>query len=96
MAIFVEEKSDSGVVVNIIIWIAILVIISVSIYYIFFNQPQLVEFTGSQSFQNIQQLSKISINSDKLINNQAFQALKPYITVAQPDNLGKSNPFLGF
>lgn len=96
MAIFVEEKSDSGVVVNIVIWITILVIISASVYYIFFKQPQLVEFTASQSFQNIQQLSKISINSDKLINNQVFQTLKPYITVAQPDNLGKDNPFLGF
>lgn len=96
MAIFVEEKSDSSVIINMVIWIAILAIISAGIYYIFFKQPQLVEFTASQSFKNIQQLSKISINSDKLINNQAFQTLKPYITVAQPDNLGKDNPFLGF
>lgn len=96
MAIFVEDKADSGVVVNIVIWIVILVIISASVYYIFFKQPQLVEFTASPSFQNIQQLSKISISSDKLINNQTFQSLKPYITAVQPDNLGRDNPFLGF
>ncbi len=96
MAILVEEKADSGAVVNIVIWIMILAIISASVYYIFFKQPQLVEFAGSSSLKDIQQLSKISINSDKLINDRAFQTLKSYITVSQPDNLGRDNPFLGF
>jgi len=95
MAIFIEEKTDSGAVVNVVIWLTILAIISASIYYIFFKKPQLVEFTASASFKNIEQLSKISINSDKLINNQTFQTLKPYITVAEPDNFGNANPFLG-
>jgi hypothetical protein len=94
MAIFVEEKSNSGAVINIIIWVTILAIISASVYYIFFQQPQLVEFNASSSFQNVQQLSKISINSDSLINNQVFQGLKSYISTPQPDNFGKDNPFL--
>lgn len=96
MAIIIEEKKNEGTLINLAIWIVIALVIVVSIYYVFFRKPELVEFTASGSFKNIQQLSKISINSDQLINNTQFQALKPYITVSTAENIGRSNPFLGF
>ncbi|MBI4085655.1 MAG: hypothetical protein HY433_00175 [Candidatus Liptonbacteria bacterium] len=96
MAIIVEEKRNSGSIVNFLTWIAVLAITAASVYYIFFKNPELVEFTASPSFKNVQQLSKININPQELLDNAAFQALKQYVTLTPPQNLGRSNPFLGF
>ncbi len=96
MAIVVEEKRNRGGIVNFLIWIAILATVGASVYYIFFKNPELVEFTASSSFKNVQQLSKISINPQELLNNAKFQALKQYVTLTPPQNLGRSNPFIGF
>ncbi len=96
MAIVVEEKRNSGSIINFLIWIAVLATVGASVYYIFFKNPVLVEFTASPSFKNVQQLSKISINPQELLNNAEFQALKQYVTLTPPQNLGRSNPFLGF
>lgn len=98
MAIIIEEKTNGNGIVTFLIWLAILGIITASAYYVFFKKPELVEFSASPplTFNNIQQLSKISINSDQLINNPQFQALKQYVTVPSPENVGRSNPFLGF
>jgi len=96
MAIIVEEKRNSGNIVNFLTWIAVLAITVASVYYIFFKNPELVEFTASSSFKNVQELSKITIDPQELLNNAAFQALKQYVTLTPPQNLGRSNPFLGF
>ncbi len=96
MAIIIEEKTNSSGIITFLIWLVILGVIGASMYYVFFKNPDLVEFSASSNFQNIQQLSKISINSDQLINSPQFQALKQYITVPTPDNIGRTNPFLSF
>ena len=96
MAIIVEEKRDTKGVLNWLVWVAILAIITSPIYYIFFKKPELIEFTSSSSFKNIQELSRINIDSGQLVNSPQFQALKQYVTVAEPQNLGRTNPFLGF
>lgn len=96
MAIVVEEKRNRGSLINLLIWIIVLAVISVSVYYIFFKNPDLVEFTASSSFKNIQQLSKITVDPQGLVGNPQFQALKQYVTMTPPQNLGRSNPFLSF
>ena len=96
MAIVVEEKKGRVGIVNFLIWIGVVATIGVSVYYIFFKNPALVEFTASPSFKNVQQLSRISINPQELLNNAEFQALKQYVTLTPLQNLGRSNPFLGF
>ncbi len=96
MAIVFEEKTNTGAITTFIVWVIILGVIAASVYYVFFKEPQLVEFTSSASFKNIQQLSKITINSAELVNNPQFAALKQYITVSPLEGAGKSNPFLGF
>ncbi|MBI4085375.1 MAG: hypothetical protein HY432_02640 [Candidatus Liptonbacteria bacterium] len=96
MAIIIEEKRDSGILASLLIWIITLGIITTSVYYIFFKKPELVEFTASPSLNNIQELAKISINSDKLINDSVFQSLEKYIDAPEPKNIGRTNPFLGF
>ncbi len=95
MAIVIEEKRNSSGIINFLIWLVILGIIGASVYYIFFKNPELVEFTAAPSFKDVQQLSKITLNPGDSINNPAFQALKQYITVTTPENPGRSNPFMG-
>ena len=96
MAIVIEEKKNPSSIVNVLIWIAVLATAGATVYYVFFKNPELVEFTASSSFKNVQQLSKITIDSQALLNNAQFQALKQYVTLTPPQNLGRSNPFLGF
>lgn len=96
MAIIVEEKRNRGGLVNFLIWIVILAVIAASVYYIFFKNPDLIEFTASPSFRNLQQLSQISINPGELINNPQFQTLKQYVTVTPSQSIGRSNPFVSF
>ena len=96
MAIVIEEKRNQGGLTAFLIWLVVLGVVAATVYFVFFKNPGLVEFTGSSSFKNVQQLSKISIKPDQLLNNPRFQALKQYVTVSPPQNPGRSNPFLGF
>lgn len=92
----IEEKGNNNALIDFLVWIAILIIIGSGIYYIFFKKPELIQFTASSSFKDVQQLSKINISSDQLINSPQFQALKQHITAVEPKDIGRTNPFLGF
>lgn len=97
MAIIVEEKrSGMQGLVNALVWVVILGVVIAGVYYIFFKNPELVEYSTVTSFQNVQQLSKIVIHPDEWNNNPQLQALKQYTTTVAPQNVGRSNPFLGF
>lgn len=96
MAIIFEEKTNKSSILNFLVWVAVLAIVAAGVYYVFFKKPELAEFTSSASFKNIQQLSKITINSTELLNNPRFNSLKKYITVSPLQTTGKTNPFLGF
>ncbi len=93
MAIIVEEEKTKVNILKIVMWVALLAIIGVAVYYIFFAEPQLVEFAVPPAFLNINPLATVSLNPDEVINGQAFQALKPYVTPPTPGNSGRPNPF---
>ncbi len=97
MAIVVEEKrNNQGKIIGFLIWLVVLGALSASAYYIFFKKPELVEFRGSPSFNNVQQLSKISIDPGSVVNSPQFLLLKQYVNVSVPQDVGRPNPFLGF
>ncbi len=96
MAIVVEEKKNQIPAMNFLGWIIVLAAVAAGAYFIFFKKPELVEFNSAPSFNNLQQLSNISINPEQLIHDPQFETLKQYITLTPPQNLGRSNPFLGF
>ena len=97
MAIVIEEerKSSSGLI-TILIWIVIFGVIAAAVYYIFFTKPQLVEISVPANFENTDQLSKVKLTPEDIINNPDFVALKPYITLPPAEKLGRANPFMPF
>ncbi|MBU6500334.1 MAG: hypothetical protein KGJ89_00695 [Patescibacteria group bacterium] len=94
MAIVLEEEKNKTNIVSIITWLAVLGIIVAAVYYIFFNQPQLVEVAAPANFQNVDPLSKIKLNPEDVINSQSFQSLKQYVAPPVPGNAGRDNPFV--
>ena len=95
MAIIVEEEKSRISLVTVVIWLAILIVIGVAAYYIFFTEPQLVEVTSQPAgFENLNPLSKINLNPNDLLTSQAFQSLKQYIELPVAGNAGRPNPFL--
>lgn len=96
MAIVVHEQRSGVNIVRILIWLMILSVIGAVFYYIFFKKPALVEIVAPPNFQNTQELSKINLDPESVINTPAFQSLKQYITLPSPSNFGRPNPFLPF
>jgi hypothetical protein len=98
MAIVVEEEKKGGVgILSVLTWLVIMGAIGGVVYYIFFEQPQLIgQISTPINLQNTQQLSQINFSSKDILQNPAFQNLKQYITPIQPTGAGRSNPFLGF
>jgi len=97
MAIIVEEEKKSGAsgILMIVTWLAIIGAIAGAVYYVFFAQPQLVgQIVAPAGFQNTQQLSKINLNPQDILQSPSFQALKQYITPLEPSTTGRPNPFL--
>ena len=96
MAIVVHEQRSGVNIVRILIWLVILSVIGAIFYYIFFKKPELVEIVAPPNFQNTEELSKISLDPESVINSPIFQSLKQYITPPGPSNFGRPNPFLPF
>ncbi|MDO8536845.1 MAG: hypothetical protein Q7R94_01205 [bacterium] len=95
MAIIIEEEGGKINIVRVITWIAILAIIVIAVYYVFFAQPQLVEIAVPPTFRNIETIAKgIGLKPDEIIGGPAFRSLQPYITLPVPGNAGRPNPFL--
>jgi flagellar basal body-associated protein FliL len=97
MAIVVEEEQKKpSSLITILIWIVIFGVITAAAYYVFFRKPELIERSLPVNFQSIDELGKIKLTPEDIINNPDFVALKTYISLPAPDNVGKTNPFLGF
>jgi hypothetical protein len=94
MAIVIEEEGNKTNIVGTVTWVVVLVIIVLTIYYVFFAQPQLVEVVAPANFKNIDPLANVTLNLEDVTGNRNFQNLKQYITPISPGNYGRSNPFL--
>ena len=96
MAIVVEEEQKSrGGLVSLIVWGVVFVVIGLSVYYLFFKRPDLVEVAAPSSFTNTQALSQIVLEPNDVINSPGFKALHGGIQPIVPQPSGRPNPFLG-
>ncbi len=95
MAIVIEEEVNRISITKIITWLVVLLVIIIAIYYIFFAQPQIIEVAIPPTFQNINPLANVNLNPDE-IASVLDKSLKAYVTVPQPGNAGRANPFLPF
>ncbi len=96
MAIIIEEERNKMSPITLLTWGVVLVIIVVTVYYVFFKKPQTVEIIAPPDFQNTQQISKINLDPEVIIEHPGFKSRTTYVTPPVPGNLGRSNPFLPF
>ncbi|MCL5733516.1 MAG: hypothetical protein M1334_02525 [Patescibacteria group bacterium] len=95
MAIVIEEKKTKSGFVTVILWLVVLGIIIGAAYYLFFNQPQLIEVVVPGNLQSAQNLTKISVNPQ--IVEPLLQSLHSYIqSTGAPTNIGRPNPFISY
>ena len=96
MAILVEEPKSRGNRVAVAIWGSFFAIIIVAVYYLFFKQPIFVELAAPVDLQSADQLSKINLKPEEVIQSTEFRNLKPVAVPTSTVPVGRSNPFLGF
>lgn len=98
MAIIIEEERSKTNLVSLLGWSAIVIILLVATYYIFFAAPDLVNIAPPANFQNITPLAQISLAPEEVLTSPAFQALEPpsfpLPTPQGPAAVGRANPFI--
>lgn len=101
MAIIIEEGKRSNVlwmILRILGWFAILAVIGVAVYYIFFAAPPFFTVTAPAGLQNIQSLSQATLQPNDVLQNPVYQSLKPSSIPAPspsgPATVGRTNPFV--
>lgn len=96
MAIVIEEEKKSGSgIVTLFLWVILIGAILAGAYYIFFKQPELLEVAMPADFKNTEQISKIELKPEELLNNAQFKSLKAHIPIPLTPSTGRPNPFLG-
>lgn len=96
MAIIVEEERSKVNIVRLLGWLGVIVVIGVSIYYIFFVTPELVVLPQPPSLTTITPLSTISLHPESVLNSPGYTSLKTP-GFALPDGhapAGRPNPFV--
>lgn len=96
MAIIIEEQRERLGFLNVLIWLVILLMLGAGTYYVFFKKPELYEVATPVNLESTQELVRITINPDDVIQSPQFQALKQYITPTQAVTVGRPNPFMSF
>jgi hypothetical protein len=94
MAIVVEQEKKGGSALAFLSWIILIVLIGFAAFYIFFKNPELVDYTGSSDTENVLNLSSIKIDPDQVLENSKFKELKTYVNPAGQTEIGRPNPFL--
>lgn len=94
MAIVLEEEKNNNVnIINLVTWLVVIAVIVALVYYIFFNQPQLVDVSPPANLQTVDQLSKITFDPNSVVNNLS-QGFRQSINPPVPGNAGRPEPLM--
>jgi hypothetical protein len=97
MVIVVEEKrTNPASILNIIAWILVLILIGGATYYVFFQDPTVIEFQAPPELVSIDVITHIKDDLDPSTLRLPDQG--EHLTIPAPDSTvkGRTNPFLGF
>ena len=94
MVIVVEEQKNGASILSIVTWLTIIGILGAATYYIFFKQPDIIQFAAPANLGATQQIAKINLDANSILNNPSFKSLKTYIALPKAGNAGRQNPFL--
>ena len=96
MAIIVEEPKNQSSLVAIVTWGIFFIVIATATYYLFFEQPRLIELSTPTNLENASSLAKLDLNPQDLVQNPSFQALVSTPIPSSTAPIGRANPFLSF
>jgi hypothetical protein len=94
MAIVVEQEKKGGSALAFLSWIILIILIGFAAFYIFFKNPELIDYTSSNDTSSVIDFSSVKINPDQILENSKFKELKTYINPSGQTEIGRPNPFL--
>lgn len=92
MAIVIQEEKNNGSWFGFSILLVILVIVGISLYYLFFVQPEILEKT-STSLESIEEFSQMNFDPQTVIQSDFFKGKKPFIPLTPFANVNNPRPF---
>jgi hypothetical protein len=95
MAIVIEqERTGKGGTIRMIIWIAILLVIVVGAYFLFFKHPDVIpNLATPTSLKDVNSIATVKLDPDAVVQSPAFQSLKPQAPDMPAPQTGRPNPF---
>lgn len=96
MAIIIEQDKKPVNWFNIIVVAAIIGIIFLILYFVFFKKPELIDVVVPGSLSNINQLSQVQVDPAPVVNSLNKYFTNNYGASLEIPTPGRSNPFLPF
>jgi len=94
MAIVIqEEKQKGGEWFGFGILFVVLAIIGISVYYLFFVKPDLINTVAPLKLRSIDELSRLQFNPADVISSPFFGSLSSIVAPPSPPPAGNSSPF---
>ncbi len=93
MAVIIDEEKKPVNWLMLGIVIAVVVIVFVGGYYLFFKKPELIETVAPQELDRLNSLSQVSFDPAGVLNSSVFKALRQYTTPPVLPTAGRDNPF---
>jgi len=94
MAIVIEEEKRKINWLSIGIIILIISTIIIAAYYLFFTPVPFIEKIAPARLQSLQDLSRIKLEPEAIINSSNFQILRQYVNPIEIGPVGKNIPFV--
>jgi uncharacterized protein (DUF58 family) len=96
MAIVVEERGQGTGLVSVLIWLLLLAVVALGFYFVFFKKPELIDIARPPGYETVEQISRISLDPESVVQNPKFRALKAHLTPSEAQTSGRTNPFMSF
>ncbi|MGC9611116.1 MAG: hypothetical protein ABSE68_02760 [Minisyncoccia bacterium] len=96
MAILIEQDKKSFNWFNAIIVIVVVAILFGVVYFVFFNNPQLIDVVVPGNLSNIKQLSQVQIDPTPVVSTLNKYFTNNYGSSLSIPTPGRPNPFLPY
>jgi hypothetical protein len=96
MAIVIPKQSAGGGLSKIIMFVAIIGILLLAMYFLFFAPTPAFDYIAPQSLQQAAQLSQFDMDPDTVLDSAEFRSLRKINGLPTGGTFGRTNPFLSF
>jgi hypothetical protein len=93
MAIILEEEKKTTNWVGIIGIVAVLMVLSIGSYYLFFKKPELIEVIVPDRLRELNELSTTRFDPKVVVDSPTFRVLRDYALPLPAALKGREDPF---